>query len=43
MASKTSEKTDAQLQAVLQKNSGASVREVRSALVGHLYVKFGLL
>ena len=31
-ATKTSEKTDAQLQAVLQKNSGASVREVRSAL-----------
>lgn len=32
MANKTSDKTDAQLQAVLQKNSGASVREVRSAL-----------
>ena len=32
MADKTSDKTDAQLQAVLQKNSGASVREVKSAL-----------
>ena len=32
MADKTSDKTDAQLQAVLQKNSGASVREVRAAL-----------
>jgi hypothetical protein len=29
MASKTSEKTDAQLQAVLQKNSGASVAELK--------------
>ena len=31
-ATKISEKTDSQLQAMLQKNSGASVRQVRSAL-----------